>query len=473
MTVILVTSSAVLLLTCMVFFVYEFHSFRQSAISQFTTLGKIIAANSTAALAFEDSQDAAEVLATLRAEPHVVTAVIYDLEGKIFSQYPARIFIDPDIKDQLNLGYHFSTTYMDGCQPIFQGSKKLGTLYLKSDLGAMYEKFRLYGIVALLATALSSLLAYQISKVLQKNISNPILVLAETAKAVSLKGDYSVRVASPGKDELGALTDAFNQMLLQIQEQNKALNEFNQTLEQKVMNRTLELEASNKELESFSYSVSHDLRAPLRSIHGYTNILSENYSSQFDEEANRVMKVILNNTEKMGQLIDDLLAFSKLSRTDLTKSKISMSSLVHEVWDELLKMESGRTNIQFKMTMLHDACADRTTIKQVWINLLSNALKYSRKKEMASIDVSSEEKDDSIIYTVRDNGSGFDMKYYDKLFGVFQRLHSQKEFEGTGVGLAIVQRITIKHGGKIWANSEADKGASFYFSIPKNNDSLA
>jgi signal transduction histidine kinase len=463
-TVILLTSGAVLLLTCTSFFAYEFHSFRQTTVRQLSTLGEIVAENSTAALAFDSREDAAEILAALKADPHIVAACIYDQEGNVFAQYPSnRALKDLPVKPR-SRGYDFTASHLEGFQPIVQGSRKLGTLYLKSDLKAMYERFQLYAIIAVLVIVLSFLLAYVLSKILQKGISKPILALAETAKEISNDRNYSVRVPKGGKDEIGTLTDAFNQMLLEIEEQNQSLSGFNQKLEQKVIERTIEIEAANKELESFSYSISHDLRAPLRSIHGYTNILAEEYAGKLDDEAKRLMGIILNNTKKMSQLIDDLLEFSRLGRKGLSKTNVSMMNIVESVWHDLTVTEDRK--IEFILRPLPDACADSSTIRQVWVNLISNALKYTRKNERTMIEISSEKKDGDIIYFIKDNGTGFDMEYYDKLFGVFQRLHSQKEFEGTGVGLAIVQRIITKHGGSIWAEAEVGKGASFYFKLP-------
>jgi signal transduction histidine kinase len=468
MMVLMLTTGVVLIITCSAFFAYEFHTFRQGSLRQLTTLGEIIAMNSTAALAFDSRQDADEILTALQAEPHIIAACLYDKGGNLFAQYPAHFPrhsfpARPDFEK-----FHFTSSHLEGYQPVVQGTRQLGTLYLKSDLGAMNERFQLYGIIVILIISVSSFFAYLLSKILQKGISKPILALAETAKAISDRHDYSVRAAKLGKDELGSLTDAFNLMLLQIQNQNQALSEFNQTLEQKVLDRTIELETANKEMESFSYSISHDLRAPLRSIHGYTSILSETYSSQLNDEGNKIMLIIMNNTKKMGQLIDDLLEFSKLGRKELLKANVSMKHMVEGIWMDLNKTEENRS-IEFVLKDIHEARVDINTIKQVWVNLISNALKYSRNREKTVIQIYSEEKGEEIIYYVKDNGTGFDMKYYDKLFGVFQRLHSNKEFEGTGVGLAIVQRIITKHGGKIWADAKLNEGATFCFSLSNHN----
>jgi signal transduction histidine kinase len=468
MIVIMLTSGTVLLITTSAFFAYEFQTFRQESAQQLSTLGKIISANSTASLAFDSREDANEILSALKAEPHIVVACLYDKEGNLFSHYPTFLPLNSFPKKQEPNGFNFTTSHLEGYQSVVQGTRRLGTLYLRSDLGAMDERFRLYGIIALLVVTASTFFSYLLSKILQKGISKPILALAETAKAISERHDYSVRAPKIGKDELGSLTDAFNYMLVQIEDQNKVLSEFNQTLEENVKKRTVELETANKEMESFSYSISHDLRAPLRAIHGYTSILSDTYKGSDEDEANRLMKIITNNTSKMAQLIDDLLAFSKLGRKELRKEKISMRMIVENVWSELYRMEGNRS-VEFVLKDLGEVYADIPTIKQVWVNLISNALKYSKNKERTIIEIYSEEKGDEMIYFVKDNGNGFDMKYYHKLFGVFQRLHSNKEFEGTGVGLAIVQRIISKHGGKVWADAKLNEGATFCFSLSNSN----
>jgi len=467
-TVILLTSGAVLLLTCSAFFAYEFLTFRQTIVRQLSTLGEIIATNSTAALAFGDRDDAYEILAALKAEKHIVAASLYDLEGNLFTLYPKERSIHSFPAKPEEEGYRFQDSHLVGFQPVLQGNRKLGMLYLKSDMGAMYERFRLYGVIAISVIALSFLLAYVLSKRLQRSISQPILALAETAKAISDHRDYSVRATKLGDDELGSLTDAFNQMLTQIEEQNTEIISFNQKLEQKVKERTLEMENANKELEAFSYSISHDLRAPLRSIHGYMNIFSEEYADKIDDEAKRLITIILRNAQKMGQLIDDLLAFSRLGRMELAKQNVSMKDMVHQVWEEQTQL-IGPRNIEFVLKEIPEGYADNVTIRQLWVNLVSNAIKYTRNKKNAVVEIGSEEKDDVSTYYVKDNGAGFDMRYYDKLFGVFQRLHSDKEFEGTGVGLAIVQRIISKHGGTVWAEAKPNEGATFYFSLKKNS----
>lgn len=245
--------------------------------------------------------------------------------------------------------------------------------------------------------------------------------------------------------------------------QQKIADEQIRQLHQDLQKNIVQLQETNKELESFSYSISHDLRAPLRALNGYAHILEEDYAAKLDEGGVRILNFIKGNSYKMSTLIDDLLNFSKLGRKEISKSTINMDELVLEVVNGL---KSTANNANFKISHFPAAFADYALLRQVLINLLSNAIKYSGKKEKIEIEISCITEKDKTVYFVKDNGTGFDMQYAAKLFGVFQRLHGT-EYEGTGVGLAIVHRIISKHGGRVWAESEPDKGACFYFSLPE------
>jgi signal transduction histidine kinase len=232
-----------------------------------------------------------------------------------------------------------------------------------------------------------------------------------------------------------------------------------------------ELKKAEEELGAFSYSVSHDLRAPIRAINGYTQILLEDHAETMDEDGKQVLQALLYNSRKMGMLIDDLLAFSKLGRKQVTSAPINMTALLNGVVADII-IEEGALIPIFEMEDLAPANGDQSLIRQVWINLISNAIKYSKYKPEIRIKITSIAKEDKIVYCVKDWGAGFDMEYYDKLFGVFQRLHSQEEFDGTGIGLAIVQKIINRHHGTVWAESKLDAGASFYFSLPDIHHSI-
>ncbi len=238
---------------------------------------------------------------------------------------------------------------------------------------------------------------------------------------------------------------------------------FDNTARKDAENETLQV---HNDLEAFSYSVSHDLRAPLRSINGYSQILKEEHGAKLNEEGNQTLDAVIKNANRMGRLIDDLLNFSHLGRKEIIKSPTDINGLVKSLLDELMYLEKDR-KIELIVRTLKDSTVDPNMIQHVWTNLLSNALKYTSKKDVAIIEIASEETPTEIIYSVKDNGAGFDMQYMDKLFAVFQRLHKQKEFDGTGVGLALAKRIIEKHHGRIWATAEPGKGASFYFSLPK------
>jgi len=738
MVIILLTTVMTLLLMRAVFFTYEFLTFRQATLLQLSTIARVIAANSTAALTFDNSDDAEEILGALKAESHISAAALYDKSGRLFAKYPADVpeSAFPAAPDKA--GYHFQDHTLIGFQPIVQDNKRLGTLYLRLDTGLIMQKWFQNSIgITFVVIVIALMAAYLISKRLQKQISQPILALAQTAKAISDHRDFSVRATKVGEDELGLLTDAFNQMLAEIQVQDQAIRrditererveemlrsseahlqtvvenldegvivsdldghilqwnraalklhgysdsdqdrrrftelvdtfeistldgallpveqwplgrilrgekvhelelrlrrigsewertfnyggtlvrdannqplmaivtlgditerkraeemvraseeryrtlfesnpnpmwvydletlsflavndaavrhygysheeflamtiksirpsedipalmddvsqkteglndssqwrhrkkngaiidveitshqlrwierdarlvlinditerkrtedkirELNVELEERVVKRTAQLESANKELEAFSYSVSHDLRAPLRAVDGFSQAVLEDYGPQLPEQGQRYLQTIRDGAQRMGRLIDDLLTFSRLSRLPLNKQMVDTTTLVRHTLDELDPEKEGR-EVDIRIGDLPPCQADPALLKQVWVNLLSNALKYTRKREAARVEVGYARQNGQSAYFVRDNGAGFDMQYAHKLFGVFQRLHRSDEFEGTGVGLAIIQRIIQRHGGRIWAEAAVGSGATFYFTL--------
>ncbi len=591
--VILITSSVALLFTCLSFFAYEFVTFRRTAVRNLTTLGEIIGSNSTAALAFDNAADAEETLSALRAERHIVAAVLFDQSGRVFARYPATVDTSA-LPGMRTAGHRLTFRALHLYQPVMLHDRRIGMLYLESDLDEMIERFQLYAMIAMAVMGASLLGAFVLSQKLQQQISRPVLELADTARAVSVRRDFSVRAVRQGDDEVGVLTDAFNEMLTQIHEQDRALREsearlravlnsavsavvvtdhegriidwnacaermfgrsrgealgldlgefiepladesrvgmkrftvrsgeemtnwpvemtgrrrngarfpieaainpvvsggvvtfcafasditerkkserevqtLNQQLERRVAERTEQLESANKELEAFSYSVSHDLRAPLRHIDGFASMLTAHAGAALDEKSRRYLTVITDAAKRMGRLIDDLLSFSRHGRTELRHGPVKLGDLVAEVRRQMHNELASR-RIEWRIAELPEVQGDVAMLHQVMVNLLGNAVKYSRQRDPAVIEVGWREGDgDDVVVFVRDNGAGFNPKYVDRLFGVFQRLHAESEFEGTGVGLANVQRIVHRHGGRVWAEGKVDAGATFYFTLPR------
>lgn len=725
MVVIFLTSVMAMLLMGGTLFVYEFISFRQATLSQFSTLAKIIAANSTAALAFENQEDAKEILGAFKAEPLVAAAGLYRENGQLFATYPATPALDsvPGVAGAAR--FHFSGTRLTGFEPVIERDKRLGTLYLHVDTAPVVGRWvRVSVMVAGAVIAAILLVTYLLSRALQQWLSDPILDLAKTARAVSEHGDYTVRATKQSRDEVGTLTDAFNHMLTQVHGKDQALREsearlravlnsalsavivmdahgkivdwnaraesmfgwprdqalgrklgetivperyrerhqrgmerylatgdgpvlnrslemsavrrdgsefpvelsisplktdsvitfcgfitditerkrieevrarlvsivessedaiigntldgmitswnrgaettfgyspeeaigqplsiltpqesqesdsqllrrisrgehiehfdtirvtkdarrlnvsvsvspikdengrvvgassiarditahkqaqqeiqrLNQELEQRVTRRTAQLEAVNRELEAFSYSVSHDLRAPLRHVDGFAALLSKHVGPTLDEKGRRYLTTISNAARQMGRLIDDLLAFSRMGRAQMKTVAVDQDDMVATVIRDT-RSDENANQIEWCVAPLPTVQADPAMLRQVWFNLVDNAVKYSGKNAHPKIEVGSLQNaharevgvQSEQIFFVRDNGVGFDMSYVEKLFGVFQRLHGPAEFEGTGIGLANVRRIINRHGGRVWAEGRVGEGATFYFSIP-------
>jgi signal transduction histidine kinase len=295
-----------------------------------------------------------------------------------------------------------------------------------------------------------------IAWLISRNFTRPLDRLIHTTTAIAA-GTYSPIVVADRRDEIGKLARSFDSMAVQVKHAHEEL-------ENKVSIRTKELELVNKELEAFSYSVSHDLRAPLRAVSGYAMMLKEDYEDRFDDEAKRITNNILSNVKMMGRLIDDLIAFSQLGKREVRRRTADMQMLTEACVTEL-KQVWPEDKFLISVDPLPPCQGDEDLLKQVWMNLIGNAMKYSSKNTHPRITIGATQNGQGPVYFVRDNGAGFDMKYADKLFKVFQRLHSQEEFEGTGVGLALVKRILDKHQGTIWAESTPGHGAVFCFTL--------
>ncbi len=464
---------------------YDSVTFKQQKIDDVAAQADILAATSSAALEFNDAKAAQEYLSALAARHDVASAVIYDAAGDVFAKYrrnpgagppdPARA--EPDgIRTE------------DGDLLLFRrivfGGETIGTVHLRVDLDRGARLLSYAGIVTVVLIG-ALLLALLLSTRLQALVSEPLLEVTQVAQLVIERQDYSRRVIKHSSDEIGVLVDAFNEMLAQIQAREAALQAanqslqleiaehkaaraevaaLNQNLEKRVAERTTELETVNKELESFSYSVSHDLRAPLRAIDGFTAILLDSHAAQLDEQGLKHLGRVRAATQRMGQLIDDLLELSRTARSEMRRTQVDLSAMALAIAADLRDAAPARS---VEVTVASDlrANADPDLIRAVLENLLGNAWKFTGRTDAARIEVGQTETLLGRAIFVRDNGAGFDMKYANKLFSAFTRLHAATEYQGTGVGLANVQRIVQRHGGTVWTEAAVGKGATFFFTL--------
>lgn len=455
---------AALLIATVAFFFNDTLSFKLNKTRDLHVVSEIIGANLTAALSFDDRKAAEEVVRTLALKPHILCVGVYDKNDALFASYVRGHEAISPPSTPGPVGQKLGSRELSIISPIILDKQRLGTLFLRTDLKEVDERVRDNAIVSLIILLSSFLLALFFSSRFQRLVTQPILDLSAVVAAVSAQKDYSLRAKKFGKDELGKLTDSFNQMLDVIHSQNQILQKTNEQLETRVHERTKQLESANEELEAFSYSVSHDLRAPLRAIDGFGLALSEDYAAVLNAEGKGHLERIRKATQRMGQLIDDLLNLSRVTRVEMRREQVDLSGLVRSITDDLKKNQPER-KVEFVIAPNMTVDGDERLLRIAFDNLLGNAWKFTAKHAHARIEFGTTRKDGQSVYFVRDDGSGFDMAYAGKLFGAFQRLHAAAEFPGTGVGLATVQRIIHRHGGKISAESALEKGTIFYFTL--------
>jgi signal transduction histidine kinase len=465
----LLVSGSVLILAVLAFFSYDMLSFRQSLINNLRAEAQIIGTNSISALTFDDPASAAATLQGLNRSPDVVSAALTTGDGKVFANYGP-----PD--DAILNGKHVLAPeetehhWLNGrhlllAQRVMFRDKSLGVVYISATLNEIGTRARHYLLIAGLILLLCMLAALAISSFSRKLVAKPIASLAETARSISREHDYSVRAEeSADSIEMSLLTEAFNEMLQQIQQSETALRKSRDELEQRVEDRTAELRAANRELEAFSYTVAHDLRGPLDSITGLAYLLA-GASSQRDPSSLEMIQRLQESTKNMSALIDDLLNFARASTSPLKRDDVNLTAIALRIAGDLRSAEPTRS-VDFAIPDLPHVEADAGLLRIVMDNLMHNAWKYTSHHVKACIEVGAKIIEGRIVYFVRDDGAGFDRSRAGEIFQPFHRLHTKSEFPGTGIGLATVQRILMRHGGEIWADGGVEKGATFYFTLP-------
>jgi len=507
--VILMTVSTVaVVLACLAFIAFSMILWRQSVVRDLDSLAHVIANNCQAALAFDIPQDAEEVLSGLRGKQSVIAAAIYRADGSLFSVYPpGREGAVPPAPAR-NTGHEFGPRSLHLYRMIVLNEEPIGVLYLENDLGEAVYVLRRQAMAMLVVLALALVAAYVLSHPLERIVSRPILSLAETARVVAEEGDYTVRAAETGSDEVGLLTRALNRMLSVIAERDLAmrkevavrtraenqLRELTATLEQRVAARTRALERSNRDLEHFAYVASHDLQEPLRTVSSYVQLLSARYGDKLDADAREFISYTVGAVDRMHNLIQGLLSYSRVG----TKGQPFESTDCNAVLAAALaNLKAALRDVDGDARITHDSLptvwADAAQVTQVFQNLIGNSIKFRRDEVPLRVHVSAEATPDCSVVpaemeggvpedevtpaghrvpgwviSVRDNGIGFDGQYASRAFVIFQRLHSRRKFDGAGIGLAFCKRIVERHGGRIWASAAEDNGSIFSFTLPES-----
>ncbi len=467
----LVVCGTALLLAYISFVFYDLFSLRQGLRAELDTEAQIIGSNCVAPLLFDDPQAAQSTLAALRGSPHVLAAAIYTKDGQTFATFArpdsSIVRLTPRLASGERSGY-----WSFGDQQILYGRRiesqnaEVGSVYILAETTDVAYRVRQFGLLSAGILIICFIIALVATTTIRRLISKPLTALAQTALVVSREKNYAIRAQSPGgSDEISLLITSFNEMLEQIQQRDYALEESRRGLEQKVQERTAELQAANRELEAFSYSVAHDLRGPLQQITNLGFLLQNSAEIPSGSDSAKLAVKLMDGARRMSTLIDDLLNLSRAASSPLHYRPIDISHMVQSILDPLMA-EKGDREVKVTVSPGAHAIADEGLILLVLENLLRNAWKYSSKRNPSKIEFGFRETADEIVFFVQDNGVGFNPNYADRLFRPFQRLHSHVDFPGTGVGLATVQRIIARHGGRVWAEGSVDQGARFSFSLP-------
>lgn len=465
----MLVSGLALVLACAGFFAYDQVTFRQALVHTLSAQAQIIASNTVSALLFNDPQSASKTLEALKSSPNIASAGIATMDRRPFAHYGRDpggeiLHLQPLAEGEIEKTW-FAAKHVVLIRLILSENRPIGLVYLRADLSEIDRRLRRYAAIAVVVLVISLLAAMLISSGFRKSVAQPIIQLAETARVVSRDRNYSVRAAPTGEqDELAILIASFNEMLEEIQARESALQKAHDELERRVSERTRDLVAANRELEAFSYSVSHDLRGPLDAINGFSYVLLKRYGEGLDHGARELIEDIRLSGKRMMELVDDLLNLSRVTTSVLHPVKIDLSAIARSVAEELCRVEPAR-RVEFDIAETPLAKGDGRLLRIVLENLLRNSWKYTSNHPRARIEFASSNKNGQPTYFVRDDGVGFDPRAAGRLFQPFQRLHSIAEFPGNGIGLATVQRIIRRHRGEIWAEGKQEQGATFFFTI--------
>ena len=468
MLVVLATTFAALAVSAIALVAYDLRTYKKSLLDDLATQANILGLVSASALAFDDPRAAQENLATLRLRPRIIAAAIYTAQGSLFASYLRGDSAEENLPAALpDEGYRVDGYQISLVKRIPAGNDLIGSVYLR----ARYDlRERLTDYAAIIGTVMliSLAVAFLMSVWLQGAITKPILAVTEVARQVMARRDFSLRVRKTTDDEIGYLVEAFNDMLAEIARRAEALQASHRSIEtanQELASQATELKRSNADLEKFAYVASHDLQEPLRMVSGFADLLQRRYRGQLDKDAHEFITYMIDGAARMRRLVDDLLALSRVATRGGNFVEFEAQAALQHTLSNL-HVAISESGASITHDPLPKVTADPGQLEQLLQNLIGNALKF-HSGQPPRVHVGVRDAGDHWEFSVRDDGIGLDPQYADRIFEIFQRLHAKDEYPGTGIGLAICKKIVERHRGRIWVESEEGKGATFYFTIPK------